>query len=115
MFSSPGVGDDGEVNASAPHPDESTAVVFYGITFAAAALMFNAVWQYARRQRLLDPALGPARAGAIGRRFQLALAWLAVAALLGAILPVAGVAVIAAFNVYYWLPIRGESPSPRVT
>jgi hypothetical protein len=75
--------------------------------------MFNAVWQYARHQRLLNQALGPAAARAISRRFQLALAWLATGALLGAVLPVAGVAVIAAFNVYYWLPIPGESPRPR--
>lgn len=27
-------------------------------------------------------------------------------------LPVLGVVVIAAFNVFYWLPIRGESPHP---
>jgi hypothetical protein len=29
------------------------------------------------------------------------------------VLPVLGMAVIAAFNVFYWLPIRGESPRPR--
>ena len=58
-------------------------------------------------------ALDPAGATAIGRRFQLALAWLATGALLGAVLPVLGVAVIAAFNAFYWLPIRGESPRPR--
>ena len=52
----------------------------------------------------------PAGATAIGRRFQLALAWLAVGALLGAALPVLGVVVIAAFNAFYWLPIRGGSP-----
>jgi hypothetical protein len=34
-------------------------------------------------------------------------------ALLGALLPVLGVVVIAAFNAFYWLPIRGESPRPR--
>ena len=77
------------------------------------ALTFNAVWRYARRHRLLGEALDSAGATAIGRRFQLALAWLATGALLGALLPVLGVAVIAAFNVYYWLPIRGESPRPR--
>jgi hypothetical protein len=38
---------------------------------------------------------------------------LATGVLLGALLPVLGVAVIAAFNAFYWLPIRGESPRPR--
>jgi uncharacterized membrane protein len=90
---------------------QRTAVVFYGIAFAMAALTFNAVWQYARRHRLLGEALDSAGATAIGRRFQLALAWLASGALLGALLPVLGVAVIAAFNAFYWLPIRGESPA----
>ena len=86
------------------------AVVFYGLAFDATALTFNAVWQYARRRRLLSKTLDPAGATAIGRRFQLALAWLTAGALLGLLVPFLGVAVIAAFNVFYWLPIRGESP-----
>jgi uncharacterized membrane protein len=92
---------------------ERTAVAFYGIAFVATALTFNAVWQYARRQRLLSEALGTEGATAIGRRFQLALAWLGTGALLGAFVPVLGVAVIVAFNAFYWLPIRGESPLGR--
>jgi uncharacterized membrane protein len=92
---------------------ERTAVGFYGIAFGLTALTFNAVWQYARRHRLLSEALDSAGATAISRRFQLALAWVALGALLGAALPISGVVVIAAFNAYYWLPIRGESPRPR--
>jgi uncharacterized membrane protein len=87
-----------------------TAALLYGLAFDATALTFNAVWQYARRQRLLSETLDRAGATAIGRRFQLALAWLTTGALLGLLIPVLGVAVIGAFNVYYWLPIRGESP-----
>lgn len=87
-----------------------TAVVFYGIAFGATALTFNAVWRYARRHRLLSESLDPADATAIGRRFELALVWLTIGALLGLLIPFLGVAVIAAFNAYYWLPIRGESP-----
>jgi len=95
---------------------ERTAVVFYGIAFDVTALTFNAVWQHARRHQVLNEALDPAGARAIGRRFQLALAWLAAGALLGAVLPVLGVAVIAAFNAFYWMPIRGENPGQgRVT
>jgi uncharacterized membrane protein len=89
---------------------QRTAVVFYGLAFDAAALTFAAVWRYARRHRLLSNTLGPAGATAIGRRFQLALAWLTAGVLLGLLIPVLGVAVIVAFNVFYWLPIRGESP-----
>jgi uncharacterized membrane protein len=90
-----------------------TAAVFYGIAFDATALAFTAVWQYARRHRLLGDALEPAGAAAIGRRFQLALAWLSIGAVLGLALPLLGVVAIAAFNVFYWLPIRGESPRRR--
>jgi uncharacterized membrane protein len=79
---------------------ERTAVGFYGIAFDVTALTFNAVWQYACRHRLLSEALDPAGAIAVSRRFQLALAWLATGALLGALLPVLGVAVIVAFNAF---------------
>jgi uncharacterized membrane protein len=92
---------------------QRTAVVFYGIAFDMTALTFNAVWQYARRHRLLSKALDSVGATAISRRFQLALTWLAIGAALGALLPVLGVAMIVAFNAFYWLPIRGESPGPR--
>jgi uncharacterized membrane protein len=92
---------------------QRTAVVFYGIAFDLTALTFNAVWQYACRHRLISEALDTAGATAIGRRFQLAVAWLAAGVLLGAALPVLGVVVIAAFNAYYWLPIRGETPRPQ--
>jgi uncharacterized membrane protein len=91
---------------------QRTAVSFYGIAFGLTALTFNAVWQYAWRHGLLSEGLGSAGATAISRRFQLALAWLATGALLGALVPVMGVAVIVAFNAFYWLPIRGESPRP---
>src|SRR5262245_39532078 len=86
------------------------AVVFYGVAFDATALTFNGVWQYAQRHRLLSETLDRAGATAIGRRFGLALVWLSAGAVLGLVIPLLGVAVIAAFNVYYWLPIRGESP-----
>ncbi len=88
---------------------QRTAVVFYGILFDVTALTFNAVWRYARRHGLLSEALDAAGATAISRRFQLALVWLATGVLLGAVLPVLGLAVIVAFNAYYWLPIPGES------
>jgi uncharacterized membrane protein len=94
---------------------QRTAVVFYAIAFDVTALTFNAVWQYAWRHRLLSEALDAAGATAISSRFQLALAWLAAGTLLGAVLPVLGLAVIVAFNAVYWLPIRGESPSPETS
>jgi uncharacterized membrane protein len=88
---------------------QRTAVVLHGITFELAAILFNAIWAYARRHhRLLVTTIDSAGVRAIGRRFRLALAWIATGTLLGALLPALGVAVIAAFIPFYWLPIRGE-------
>ena len=89
--------------------DQRTAVVFYGLAFALTALAFNAVWHYARRQRLIRETLHPTGAAGITRRLQFALVWLGLGALLGAAFPILGLAVIVAFNVFYWLPIPGES------
>ena len=88
---------------------ERTAVVFHGVAFELAAALFNVIWWYARRgRRLLDTSVNDATVTAIGRRFQLALAWIATGTLLGALLPVLGLVVIAAFIPFYWLPISGE-------
>jgi hypothetical protein len=64
-------------------------------------------------QRLLATTIDSVGARAIGRRFRLALVWLGTGTLLGALVPVLGMAVIASFIPYYWLPIRGELPSAK--
>jgi uncharacterized membrane protein len=88
---------------------QRTAVVFHGITFEVAAILFNAIWSHARHdRRLLVTTIDDAGARAISRRFALALVWIATGTVLGVFLPVLGLAVIAAFIPYYWLPIRGE-------
>lgn len=88
---------------------ERTAVVFHGITFLVAAILFNAIWEYVRHNnRLLAATIDSAGVRAISWRFRLALAWIATGTLLGAALPALGIAVIAAFIPFYWLPIRGE-------
>jgi hypothetical protein len=85
--------------------------VFYGIAFEVAALLFNAVWDCARAQQLMRATIDPGGAIAIRRRFRLALGWIASGTLLGALLPVIGVSVIAAFIPFYWRPIPGEISS----
>ena len=93
---------------------ERIAVVFDGLAFLLAAALFNLIWWYARHdRRLLADTIDSAGIRAIGRRFELALAWIGAGTLLGALLPALGVAVIAAFIVYYWLPISGEIGSPN--
>ncbi|MEU0504526.1 TMEM175 family protein [Nocardia sp. NPDC005998] len=89
---------------------QRTAVVFHGLTFELAAILFNIIWDYARRNhRLLAATIDPVGARAIAWRFRLALAWIATGILLGVVLPVLGLAVIAAFIPFYWLPISGET------
>jgi len=94
---------------------QRTAIVLHGMTFEVAAILFNAIWWYVRRRdgRLLSTGLAPRDARAIGRRFRLALAWIGTGTALGALLPALGVAVIAAFIPYYWVPIRGETARTR--
>ncbi len=93
---------------------QRTAVVFHGIAFELAAILFNIIWWYAcHDRRLLAATIDAAGAKAVGRRFQLALGWIATGVLLGTLFPVLGVAVIAAFIPYYWLPIRGEIAKVR--
>jgi len=88
---------------------QRAAVVLHGVAFELAAILFNAIWEYARRHhRLLVATIDSADARAISRRFRLALTWIATGTLLGALIPALGVAVIAAFIPFYWLPIRGE-------
>jgi uncharacterized membrane protein len=86
-----------------------TAVVFHGIAFEVAAILFNVIWTHVRHgRRLLGPTIDDAGVRAVTRRFQLALAWIATGIVLGAIVPVLGLAVLAAFIPFYWLPISGE-------
>jgi uncharacterized membrane protein len=87
---------------------QRTAVVVHGISFKIAAMLFNVIWLHARRGHLLTANIAPTGVPAITGRFRLALIWFATGTLLGAIIPLLGVAVIAAFILYYWLPIAGE-------
>jgi uncharacterized membrane protein len=90
---------------------QRAAVVVHGISFELAAILFNVIWRHARRAQLLGGHIHPVGVAAITRRFAIALAWIATGTLLGALIPLAGVAVIAAFILYYWLPIAGELTS----
>lgn len=89
---------------------QRAAVVFYGVALEVAAILFNAIWEYARHgdRLLLHTTIDAAGAKAIGQRFRLALAWIATGTLLGGLLPVLGIIVIAAFIPFYWWPIPGE-------
>ena len=93
---------------------EPTAVVVHGIVFEVAALLFNLIWWYARRdRRLLANTIDEAGVRAIGRRFLLGLAWIGAGTLLGAVIPLLGAAVFVAFIIFFWLPISGEIGAAR--
>ncbi|SCE83550.1 Uncharacterized membrane protein [Micromonospora coriariae] len=92
---------------------QRAAVVFYGIALGVAASLFNGIWAYARRDRRLLGTVDPAGARAISRRFRIAPFWIAAGVVLGALVPVLGVAVITALIPFYWLPIAGEIARPK--
>jgi hypothetical protein len=84
------------------------------MAFLLAAILFNVIWDYTRHgHRLLGTTIDAAGARAISRRFRLALAWIGTGTLLGALLPVLGTAVIAAFIPCHWLSTRGEITSAK--
>jgi uncharacterized membrane protein len=88
---------------------ERVAVALHGIVFWLAALVFNVIWWYVCRDRgRLAGNISEGGVRSVRRRFRLALAWIGLGTLLGSFVPLIGVAVIAAFVVYYWLPISGE-------
>jgi uncharacterized membrane protein len=89
---------------------QRSAVVFYGLTLELAAILFNVIWEYARHnRRLLSNNIDDAGARSIARRYRLALVWIAIGTALGGVIPFLGMAVIAAFIPFYWLPIPGET------
>jgi uncharacterized membrane protein len=101
-------------NAFRDGQGERTAVLVHGLAFELAAGLFNIIWWHARRdRRVLASTIDAAGVKAIARRFQLALAWIGAGTLLGAFVPVVGVAVFAAFVIYFWLPISGEMGRAR--
>jgi uncharacterized membrane protein len=100
-------------NAFRSGQGERTAVVVHGIVFEVAALLFNLIWRYARRERLIARTIDEAGARAIGRRFLLGLAWIGAGTLLGAAIPLLGAAVFVSFIIFFWLPISGEIGAAR--
>jgi uncharacterized membrane protein len=96
-------------NAFRDGQGERTAVLLHGLAFEVAAGLFNLIWWYARRdRRLLADTIDAAGVRAVSRRFQLALAWIGAATVLGALLPLLGVCLFASFLAYYWTPVSGE-------
>ena len=64
-------------------------------------------------RRLLASTIDDAGIRSITRRFLLGLAWIGGGTLLGALLPLLGVAMFASFIIFFWLPISGEIGAAR--
>jgi len=87
----------------------------HGIVFELAAALFNVIWWYARRdRRLLASTIDAAGVRSITRRFLLGLAWIGGGTLLGALLPLLGVAMFASFTIFSGCrsPVRSALPGP---
>ena len=95
------------------HPPDTHDIV-HGLASLWPSYLAYLIWWYVRRhRRLLRADIDAVGVRSIGRRFQLALAWIAVGTVVGAFVPAVGVAVIAAFIPFYWLPITGEIAKVR--
>ncbi len=67
--------------------DARTAMLLYGGTLAGCAVMFNVVWHYADRRKLLHPGVSPLFHRDVTIRFRAGLASYVFAALLALLLP----------------------------
>ena len=83
------------------------ATLFYGGTFTAMALLYNAVWRYGvSRGRLLGPGADRAAIDAITRRYSWGPASYLAATLVAVVSPIASIAVHVALAALYCLPER---------
>ena len=90
--------------------DETTAVVFFGLTFTLMAVMFSALWYYAAfGNRLIDPSMR-ASAARITRRFAPGVPIYLLGTAVALIDPVASLIVFAALALLYAIPYRRDEP-----
>jgi uncharacterized membrane protein len=88
-------------------PGERTATLFYGATFLAMAILYNAVWRYGvHGARLLGDDVDRAAVDAISRRYRWGPAAYLVAMLLAFVSPAASIAAQLALAALYCLPER---------
>ncbi len=90
-------------------PDQAVALLLYGGTMVLVALMFNAMWEYARRRRLLRPDLDALALRPASRSYRLGpLVYVAITAV-ALVAPTLGLALFALTAVYWLLP--GSTPT----
>jgi uncharacterized membrane protein len=95
--------------------DRATAIVVYGATVWCIALAYNAVWWYAVRRGLLDPAADQEAVRTISTRYKLGPLAYAGVILLVFLSPWASLVGHFALAAFYLLPERAPAAPARLT
>ena len=96
----------GDELASGSYDDQRTAALFYGLTFVAATLAFNALWLWAaRRRRLIEPSTPQPLVDARTRRYLLGLPAYPVATLVAIWSPHGALTLYGVITLFYLLPL----------
>jgi uncharacterized membrane protein len=100
--------------------NEHTATFFYGIPFAIFGFVTVGSWAYARRARLLSPAISDTQARRSELRLLVGPAVYAIAAVVGLVAPVASLVLYAFLVAFFWYPARsvftaGDTEPDRVS
>jgi uncharacterized membrane protein len=96
----------GDELASGSYDDQRTAALFYGLTFVAATLAFNALWLWAaRRRRLIEPSTPQPLVDARTRRYLLGLPAYPVATLVAIWSPYGALTLYGIITLFYLLPL----------
>jgi uncharacterized membrane protein len=93
--------------------NQSTAAAFYSGTLTVIGVFVTVMWNYASRHReLLNAAISPDRAKAIGRRFLIGPAGYALATILAFVSPWISIGLFVGLNAYFLWP-RNAAGSHR--
>jgi uncharacterized membrane protein len=97
-------------------PGQRTAVVFYGASFTVTSAFYYLTWSYpSRGRRLIDPSVDQRAIDAVERRFRLGTPVYLAGTLVGSIVPLAGMLVFLALDLFYVLPYllpSSDGPEP---
>jgi uncharacterized membrane protein len=93
---------------------KTLAMILYGGTFVAIAILFNAIWLYAASgARLLRPGLDLEALKMGGRRFSIGPPAYLIITLLAVVNPYISLALVGLLAVYWMLPGSAPDPAPR--
>jgi uncharacterized membrane protein len=86
-------------------PGQRTAVVLYGASFTVSAVFYYLLWSYSSRgRRLIDPSVDQRAIDAVERRYRLGAPLYLAGTLVAAVVPLVGMLVFLALDLFYVLP-----------